>query len=211
MYLFSVFMMLNVNKLQTMKKQLLKWMLLFGCLVSGGWAIAQPGVKYPYVTTGSNGVVNTIVCQDYKGGVSYSYITNERYRLTIYGSTPNIATNSINAGTAPKFRVAAKDAATAVRNIDRSVCYNYKEDPSDKEDTWRCPTFRELSLMRLFYNQLGVFDADDVDFLERRKCYVSYICESRNGAYFCFSTEGVEPYDSYSSGSWYIRCVREVD
>lgn len=190
-----------------MKKRLLKWVLLFGCLVSGGWANAQSGVKYPYVTTDSKGVVNTIVCRDYRGGISAEFMMPEEVRAKIYGPTPQYFKYTAGVGAAPKFRVAAKNAAD-LESYDLDTCYKYREDPSDTENTWRYPTFMELNLICLFYKQLEVLDAE---FENSKIAYVSVVAVNRDAYPFAVTSKGVLLVQGLNSWDKYARCVREVD
>lgn len=191
-----------------MKKRLLKWVLLFGCLVSGGWANAQSGVKYPYVTTDSKGVVNTIVCRDYRGGILAELLMPEDVKAQLHRENPTPVRFTANVGAAPKFRVAAKNTSERAGDFNQSSCYYYKEDPSDTENTWRYPTFMELSLILLFYEQMNIFDAEFKD-PGGTVVYVSQMAVNDRNEPFGITPRGLLLISSVYNQ--YVRCVREVD
>lgn len=194
-----------------MKKRLLKWVLLFGCLVSGGWANAQSGVKYPYVTTDSKGVVNTIVCRDYRGGILAELIMPEDVKAQLHSEYPTPVRFTAGVGAAPKFRVAAKNTSERADDANQSSCFYYKEDPSDTENTWRYPTFMELNLIFLFYKQMNIFDAGFKD-PGGTVAYVSLVAVNSSNAPFCLIPTGLWSMNNVSSSLYkYVRCVREVD
>ncbi len=199
-----------------MKKQLLKWVLLLGGLVSGGWAAAQSGVKYPYVTTDSKGVANTIVCRDYKGGIKVNFLLTVEDRLRYMGGIDRPAyriTEGHAFKAAPKFRVAATYSSDKPSPSDLNSCYLYKEDPSDVEGTWRFPTYLEAQFIGLLYKKLGVFEPE---FGTGSIIYVLMVMNS-SGRYYAFSASGfgevgyVQSLVGSDKAKLYFRCVRDVD
>lgn len=102
-----------------------------------GTAGAQSGVKYPYITTATGGVV--IVLRDDKGGVDEANLFSSRKT-----ASPTGYENSTDNRMSRKFRVQKADPGQKTWTNAVSYCDNLTD---EGYSDWRLPTQRELMLI----------------------------------------------------------------
>lgn len=208
--------------LKTMKKQFT--ILALTAALCCGTAGAQSGVKYPYITTATGGVV--IVLRDDKGGVDEAALFSTRQTASPVGdvsSTANLMSR--------KFRVQkAQGQSSNVKWADaKSYCENLN---TEGYSDWRLPTQRELMLIWTLGGSSNVTAGDKNDTgvgSGSVPLYTPYLYQQGGftafsaGHYWSASQSGspvvwswsVSFNDGYTEGynfetySRYVRCVRD--
>lgn len=122
----------------------------------GGAAVAQSGVRYPYVTTASDGGV-VVVLRDDQGGIDESSLFSSRVTETKTGNEGS-ADNRMSR----KFRVQkAQSQSSRVTWSDAvSYCDNLTE---EGYSDWRVPSERELMMIWLLGGSSSVTSGDKND------------------------------------------------
>lgn len=136
-----------------MKKMILA---VFAAVAIAGSAGAQSGVKYPYVTTASDGGV-IVVLRDDKGGISEAALFSSRVTTSKTGNEA-----STDNRMSRKFRVqkAQSQSSTIAWETAESYCNNLSE---EGYSDWRLPTQRELMMIWLLGGNSNVTIGDKDD------------------------------------------------
>ena len=186
-----------------------------------GSAVAQSGVRYPFVTVENGGVV--VVCRDGKGGIDEASLFSSRVTETRTGYEQS-ADNRLSR----KFRVQKGNPGQKTWQDAVNYCNNLNEE--GKTD-WRLPSQRELMLIWLLggssnvtsgdKNNTGVGSASkpvNTPYLYQQSGLTAFSAdyywsatEYSDGSYYAW-------YVSFSSGytysypktyRYYVRCVRD--
>lgn len=188
-----------------------------------GTAVAQSGVRYPYVTVENGGVI--VVLRDSKGGIDEASLFSSRVTETKTGNE-----TSMDNRMSRKFRVqkAQSQSSTVSWSDAVSYCDNLTE---EGYSDWRLPSQRELMLIWLLGGSSDVTSGDKNDtgvgsaskpvntpYLYQQSGFTAF-----SAGYYCSASE----YSSNSSYAWlvhfsngstyyysktysgYVRCVRD--
>ncbi len=118
-----------------------------------GSAVAQSGVRYPFVTVENGGVV--VVCRDGKGGIDESSLFSSRVTESKTGNEKS-SDNRLSR----KFRVQKGNPGKKTWQDAVNYCNNLNEE--GKTD-WRLPSQRELMLIWLLGGNSNVTSGDKND------------------------------------------------
>ena len=189
----------------------------------GGAAVAQSGVRYPYVTSENGGVV--VVLRDSKGGIDEASLFSSRVTETKTGNEKS-ADNRMSR----KFRVQKSNPGQKTWSDAVSYCNNLNEE--GKTD-WRLPSQRELIMIWLLGGNSNVTSGDKNDTgvgSVSKPVNTPYIYQQ--SGFTAFSADvywSAAELSSYSSSAWtvdfssgttstsskinsysyYVRCVRD--
>lgn len=185
----------------------------------------QSGVRYPYITTASNGGV-IVVLRDEEDGIDEASLFSSRVTETKTGNEAS-ADNRMSR----KFRVQkAQSQRSKVAWSDAvSYCDNLTE---EGYSDWRLPSQRELMMIWLLGGNSNVSDGDknDTGVGSASSPFVSSYIYQQSG-FTAFSADwywSATEYSSYSGYAWpvdfkyadsyqnqvesgYVRCVRDED
>ena len=192
-----------------------------------GTAGAQSGVKYPYITTATGGVV--IVLRDDNGGVDEANLFSSRKTASPTGneaSTDNRMSRKI------RVQKAQEQSSRVNWETAKSYCENLN---TEGYSDWRLPTQRELMLIwnlggnnnvtsgykndtgvgsnpapaissSYLYQQSG-FTAFEAGYYWSATQYSTFSTDAWNVNFNNGSTNGI----SYKTYSYYVRCVRDEE
>ena len=186
-----------------------------------GSAAAQSGVKYPYVTTASDGGV-VVVLRDDKGGIDESSLFSSRVTETKTGNE----TSSDNR-MSRKFRVQKSNPGQKTWSDAVSYCDNLTE---EGYSDWRLPSQRELMMIWLLGGSSNVTSGDknhtgvggaskpiNTPFIYQQSGFTALSAERYWSATLRKSEDGAwSIYYNLGSVTWYfesderyVRCVRD--
>lgn len=186
----------------------------------GGAAVAQSGVRYPYVTSENGGVV--VVLRDSKGGIDEASLFSSRVTETKTGNEKS-ADNRMSR----KFRVQKSNPGQKTWSDAVSYCNNLNEE--GKTD-WRLPSQRELMMIWLLGGNSNVTSGDKNNTgvgSASKPVNTPYIYQQ--SGFTAFSADFYWSATEYSAGSrvwavyfiggntgtngklnsYYVRCVRD--
>lgn len=185
-----------------MKKMILA---VFAAVAVAGSAGAQSGVKYPYVTTASDGGV-VVVLRDDNGGIDEASLFSSRVTASKTGNEA-----STDNRMSRKFRVQkAQSQSSAVTWSDAvSYCDNLTE---EGYSDWRLPSQRELMMIWLLggnsngtkgdKNDTGVGSASkpvNTPYIYEQSGFTAFSAD-----FYCSATE----FSALSSIAWYVSFSR---
>ena len=190
----------------------------------GGAAVAQSGVRYPYVTSENGGVV--VVLRDSKGGIDEASLFSSRVTASKTGNE-----KSTDNRMSRKFRVqkAQSQSSNVVWSDAVSYCNNLNE---EGYSDWRLPSERELMMIWLLGGSSNVTSGDKNDtgvgsaskpvntpYIYQQSGFTAFLADgywsateaSFNSDYAWYVTfsNGFTYYGSKPYRSYYVRCVRD--
>lgn len=202
-----------------MKKVILA---VFATVAVAGSAGAQSGVKYPYVTTASDGGV-IVVLQDENGGIDEASLFSSRVTETKTGNE-----KSSDNRMSRKFRVQKSNPGQKTWSDAVSYCNNLNEE--GKTD-WRLPSQRELMMIWLLGGSSNVTGGDKNDtgvgsaskpvntpYIYQQSGFTAFSADLYWSATELSTGSSNAWYVSFSNGttssgsktySRYVRCVRD--
>ena len=201
-----------------MKKMILA---VVAAVAVAGSAVAQSGVKYPYVTVENGGVV--VVLRDSKGGIDEASLFSSRVTETKTGNE-----QSTDNRMSRKFRVQKSNPGQKTWSDAVSYCNNLNEE--GKTD-WRLPSQRELMMIWLLggnsnvtkddKNDTGVGSASkpvNTPYLYQQSGFAAFSAANYWSATEYSMGSGFVWYVLFAGGpisfnskpdSYYVRCVRD--
>ena len=172
---------------------------VFAAVAVAGSAGAQSGVKYPYVTTASDGGV-VVVLRDDNGGIDEASLFSSRVTESKTGNEAS-ADNRMSR----KFRVQKSNPGQKTWSDAVSYCDNLTE---EGYSDWRLPTQRELILIWALGGNSNVTAGDKNDTgvgSASKPVNTPYIYEQ--SGFTAFSADGCWSATESSTGSsyaWYV-------
>ena len=186
-----------------------------------GTAVAQSGVRYPYVTVENSGVI--VVLRDSKGGIDESSLFSSRVTETKTGNE-----KSTDNRMSRKFRVQKSNPDQKTWSDAVSYCDNLTE---EGYSDWRLPSQRELMMIWLLGGSSNVTGGDKNDtgvgsaskpvntpYLYQQSGFTAFSVDyywsatenGSNGSYaWIVSFSNGRTRYSNKSYSGYVRCVRD--
>lgn len=202
-----------------MKKMILA---VFAAVAVAGSAGAQSGVKYPYVTTASDGGV-VVVLRDDKGGIDEASLFSSRVTASKTGNE-----ESTDNRMSRKFRVQKSDPGRKTWSDAVSYCDNLTE---EGYSDWRLPSQRELMMIWLLggnsngtkgdKNDTGVGSASkpvNTPYIYEQSGFTAFSADNYYSATELSVLSSLAWFVSFSSGftnfgnktyGYSVRCVRD--
>ena len=189
----------------------------------GGAAVAQSGVRYPYVTTASDGGV-VVVLRDDNGGIDEASLFSSRVTETKTGNE-----TSTDNRMSRKFRVQKSNPGQKTWSDAVSYCDNLTE---EGYSDWRLPSQRELMMIWLLGGSSNVTSGDknntsvgnaskpvNTPYIYQQSGFTAFQAanywsapegsNSSSNAWGVLFKSGYTSNSHYKVTSLYVRCVRD--